>query len=83
MSMHSVADAKAHLSDLIDRALNGEAVVITRHGNPVVELRPVKPAVRPITKEAIDWLEANRPKGPVPTESAGDLVSRMRDEDWR
>ena len=80
MSHHSVADAKAHLSDLIDRALEGEGVVITRHGRPVVELRPVQPPPRRITREALDWLAARR----VPTRAvtdAGTFVSQMRDED--
>jgi prevent-host-death family protein len=40
MSTYSVANAKNTLSKLIDRALDGEEVVITRHGKPVVELRP-------------------------------------------
>jgi prevent-host-death family protein len=39
--MSSVAEAKTHLSELIDRALAGEEVVITRHGRPVVALKPV------------------------------------------
>jgi len=41
MSAHAVVDAKNRLSELIDLALRGEGVVITRHGRPVVELRPV------------------------------------------
>ena len=40
MSSYSVAYAKEQLSKLIDEALAGESVVITRHGKPVVELRP-------------------------------------------
>ncbi|MFL5257013.1 MAG: type II toxin-antitoxin system Phd/YefM family antitoxin [Rhodopila sp.] len=32
MTQHSAAEAKNQLSDLIDRALAGEDVVITRHG---------------------------------------------------
>jgi prevent-host-death family protein len=40
MSTYSVADAKAGLPSLINRALAGEEVIITRHGKPVVELRP-------------------------------------------
>jgi prevent-host-death family protein len=39
MSTHSIAKAKNQLSELIDRALKGEGVVITRHGHPVVELK--------------------------------------------
>lgn len=43
MSSYSVADAKNGLPRLIDRALEGEEVVITRHGKPVVELRALLP----------------------------------------
>ncbi|HEX3861681.1 MAG TPA: type II toxin-antitoxin system prevent-host-death family antitoxin [Stellaceae bacterium] len=40
MTTYSVAEAKNSLSKLIDRAIEGEEVIITRHGKPVVELRP-------------------------------------------
>ena len=40
MTSYTVADAKNTLPKLIDRALEGEEVVITRRGKPVVELRP-------------------------------------------
>lgn len=40
ISVYSVADARNALPALIDRALQGEEVVITRRGKPVVELRP-------------------------------------------
>jgi prevent-host-death family protein len=40
----SVHDARASLPRLIDRALSGEEVVITRHGRPAVKLTPVEPA---------------------------------------
>ena len=43
----SVDDARAGLSRLIDRALGGEEVVITREGTPVVRLQPIQPATRP------------------------------------
>ncbi len=33
-----VYEAKAHLSELIDKAEAGEEVVITRHGRPVAKL---------------------------------------------
>ncbi len=39
--MHNVADAKAHLSQLLDRALNGEEVILARAGKPLVRLVPV------------------------------------------
>ena len=62
MSTHSVAEAKNQLSRLIDRALNGESVVITRHGHPVVEIKPVKSPARHTAKEALAWLEGKRVK---------------------
>lgn len=78
--MSSVAEAKTHLSELIDRALAGEEVIITRHGRPVVTLKPVTPPPRPITKEDIDWLRAHQVGQDFGTD-AGTLVSEMRDED--
>lgn len=82
MSTHTVAEAKNQLSRLIDRALEGEGVVITRRGQPVVELKPVKPPPRPITDADIEWLRARR-VGRVPAKTdAATLVRQMRDEEW-
>ncbi len=83
MGKHSVADAKNRLSELIDRALSGEDVVITRHGHPVVELRPVVAAARPVTAADVDWLAARRVGRLSLDEDAGQFVSRMRDEEDR
>jgi prevent-host-death family protein len=83
MGTHSVADAKNHLPQLIDRALAGELVVITRHGHPVVELKPVSPPPHHITQADLDWLDTHR-VGKRPAKlDAGTEVSRMRDEEWR
>jgi len=47
MTTHNVADAKAHLSQLLDAALKGEDVIVARAGKPLVRLVPVKaPAAR-------------------------------------
>jgi prevent-host-death family protein len=83
MSQHSVAEARNRLSDLIDRALAGEGVVITRHGRPVVELKPVQPPARAISDQDLDWLAARRVGLRAPKGDAGQLVSGMRDEDDR
>ncbi len=42
LSSYPIAKAKEQLSRLIDEAVAGETVTITRHGKPVVELRPSK-----------------------------------------
>jgi prevent-host-death family protein len=83
MTTHSVADARNHLSQLIDRALEGEEVVITRHGRPVVRLRRVDEAPGPVTLEELDWLATRRVGGQHIREDAGTATSRMRDEEER
>jgi prevent-host-death family protein len=83
MSTHSIADAKNQLSELIDRALDGEDVVITRHGRAVVELKPIPAPARPVSPADLDWLVEHRVGRKAPREDAGALVSRMRDEDER
>ena len=45
----SLAEAKAHLSELTERAASGESILITRHGKAVARLsQPSRP------KQAID-----------------------------
>jgi prevent-host-death family protein len=82
MRKYDVAEAEHNLSDLIDQALKGEAVVITRDGRPVAEIRPVKARDRAAREAEMAWLEAHRVKlrgeGIDPVE----LVSKIRDEDW-
>jgi prevent-host-death family protein len=82
MSQHSVAEAKSHLSELIDRAVDGESVVITRHGSPVVELKPVREPARPVSHADLEWL-AQRRVGKPARQNAGTLLRRMRDEENR
>jgi prevent-host-death family protein len=43
VSTYSIAQAKDQLSRLVDEAVQGNQVTITRHGKPVVELRPAAP----------------------------------------
>lgn len=84
MTIFSVAEAKNRLSELIDRALDGEAVVVARHGTPVVELRPVQSAAKAVTRADLEQLMACAIK-PLkePAEAAGALLSRMRDDEWQ
>jgi prevent-host-death family protein len=57
MTTFSVADAKNRLPSLIDKALAGEEVIITRRGTPVVELRPASRPRVPATGTH-EWLRA-------------------------
>ena len=87
MPTYSVAEAKAKLSALIDEAMSGEAVTITRHGHPVVEVKAVAeqpgPKPRPMTEADFEWLARVRVGRKMPKEDAVALVARMRDEDWK
>lgn len=42
MVISNVADAKAHLSKLLDAALAGEEVIVARAGKPLVRLVPIE-----------------------------------------
>jgi prevent-host-death family protein len=44
MASISVYQARAELSRLIERALAGEEIVISRRGKPTVRLLPIEPA---------------------------------------
>ena len=85
MSTHSVAEAKNQLSKLINRALKGEGIVITRRGKPVIEFKPVPAAPakpRRVTEADLEWLRAHRARLPASKVDAGTFVSQMRDEEW-
>jgi prevent-host-death family protein len=41
VTTHNVAEAKAHLSQLLDAALKGEDVILARAGKPLVRLVPI------------------------------------------
>ena len=73
----TLADAKAHLSELTERAAAGEQVIITKRGKPVARLsRPAQPR-QPIDLKKLRALTASMPQQ---TEDAADLVRRMRDD---
>jgi len=78
MTVVELADAKVHLSELIDRVQSGETISITKHGRAVAQLIAAKPARKPINLAELQALTEGEP---FQTESAGDFVRRMRDED--
>lgn len=81
MGSFTIAEAQEKLPALIDRALAGERVVITRNGEPVVEIAPCIEAPRKrITQEGSEFIRANRIKPPGIREDSATLISRMRDE---
>ena len=46
-------EAKTHFSQLIERVIHGERIVITRHNTPVATLQPVGPAAKASPEQVI------------------------------
>ncbi len=79
MSTYSVAEAKARLSELIDRAERGEAVTITRHGRHVAEIKAALPAARPIAPAELSRLAERRARRKVKGSPVA-MMLKWRDE---
>ncbi len=74
----NLAEAKAHLSELLDRVEAGASIEITRRGKPVARLVPVGSPRKRIDIASLRSLTAALPAQP---ENAADLVRSMRDAD--
>ena len=72
----TVVEAKAHLSELLDKVESGQEVVITRHGRPVVRLSAV---VKP--KKPIRSLAEFRKRMPRLRKSSVTVLREMRDDE--
>ncbi len=76
MNNVNLAEAKAHLSELVAKAETGEATCIMRRGKPVAQLTAVGNPRQPVDLAALrDLTDAM----PMQTESAEELIRRMRD----
>jgi prevent-host-death family protein len=74
----NLADAKAHLSELVDRVEAGDSIEITRRGKPVARLTAVARPRKRIDAALLQSLTATMP---LQSGSAADLVRSMRDDD--
>ncbi|MBT2186700.1 type II toxin-antitoxin system Phd/YefM family antitoxin [Sphingobium nicotianae] len=78
MDSYSIADAKAHLSELIDKVMAGESVEITRRGKTVARVIPADRKGPPLDVERLRRLTAAQS---VQREGAGAFIRRLRDAD--
>jgi prevent-host-death family protein len=78
MNSTSLADAKAHLSKLVDRVEAGESIDITRRGKAVARLVAVAKPRKPIDVAGLRSLTATMTRH---AENAADVVRSMRDGD--
>ena len=73
----NLAEAKAHLSELVSKAQSGEETVITRRGRPVARLVPVA-----VPKMALRSLSEFRASLPKTRKSSAVLIRELRDEGY-
>jgi len=82
MTVYSIAEAESQLADLIDRALQGEAVIIANHGQQVVEIKPVRQSSRVPNTDALPSMARRKARLRAGVDPVAVLM-QMRDEDWR
>ncbi|AYG59712.1 type II toxin-antitoxin system Phd/YefM family antitoxin [Rhizobium jaguaris] len=78
MTTVNLAEAKAHLSELVSEVAAGSTVRILRHGKPVAQLTPIKSEKKPID---IKFLRSVTDGMSTQVESAGDFMRALRDSE--
>jgi prevent-host-death family protein len=82
MDAVNLSDAKARLSELVERAEGGEEVTITRRGKPVARIVAIDRPRKPLDIEALRALRALTSNMAVYEDPDGfSFVERMRRED--
>ncbi len=77
MGAVNLAEANAHLSELVSKAAGGEETIITRRGQPVAKLVPVAAPKKPVRS-----LAAFRATLPKARKSSAELIRELRDEGY-
>jgi len=77
MGAVNLADAKTHLSELIDRVEAGDTIDITRRGKPVARLTAAAVPRKRVDAAPLQSLTATMPQ----TGDAAGLVRSMQDDD--
>jgi antitoxin (DNA-binding transcriptional repressor) of toxin-antitoxin stability system len=83
MSIVKINEAKDQFEELISRAEAGETILIEKDGKTIVKLEAMPlPAAEPKRKIDISELQEFTRSLPPATESAADLIRRLRDESY-
>lgn len=79
MAHISLSDAKAHLSEIMDRVEAGETVTLLRRNKPIGKIVPFTAPRKPVDVEAMRRVTSTMTMQPI---GAGEFVRRMRDEGY-
>jgi prevent-host-death family protein len=77
MSAINLAEAKAHLSELVSKAENGEETIIMRRGEAVAKLVPITAPKKAFRSRAEFRSTLRKAKKP-----SVDLIRQLRDEGY-
>ncbi len=80
MGAYSIAEAKAHLSALVEQVERGEPVILTKRGKAVVRMVPLN-EVQPKPKADLEKLRAFRATLPRSKLNAAEMIRKMRAEE--
>jgi prevent-host-death family protein len=73
----SIAEAKAHLSEILNQVMAGEEIIITRRGHAIAKIGAVKKLLKPIP--SLEKLHSNFPRIPI---SSAKMLRELRDEGY-
>ncbi len=73
----AIADAKAHFSQLTERAAHGEEILLTKRGKVVARLTQPEKELKPIDLDALQQLTAAQP---LQTQGAEEFVRKLRED---
>lgn len=79
MDRVNLTQAKAHLSELLNKVEDGREVVITRHGKDIARLSPARQSRQPIP---LAELAAFRASMPCLRRPSVELIREIRDEGY-
>ena len=71
-------EAKTHLPKLLEQVINGERIIITKHGVPVAVLQPPDSLRKTNPKEVISELRKFREKHSLDGLSIRDMIEKGR-----
>jgi prevent-host-death family protein len=77
MQTISVAEATTHINTLLNQIEAGVEIMITRWGQPIARIIPVKKTLKPIPFEELAAFRATQPKSPT---SSLEHLQALRDE---
>jgi antitoxin (DNA-binding transcriptional repressor) of toxin-antitoxin stability system len=78
MGQHSIKDASGHLHELVQRATQGETVVLTQDGKPVAEIKALDMGAKILSDEKLDWLDSIAVSATTSPISAVEIIRDIR-----